>query len=96
MIFMSKKRFEREIERRISKIQEINRIEEKIWKQEQEIGKLKSKIKAVRDQILIMGEELDAKEKGKISGYYINPEGSVSLTDGTHIVNYKKGTEPEG
>lgn len=96
MIFISKKKFENEIARRVQKTMQMENIEMALRQQEEKIQKLGSRMRSLKDQIMILNEELTERKKGSIKGFYLDPDKNVTLYRGSSKIEVEKSTEPEG
>ena len=98
IMIVSKKRFEREVERRVREVTRTNRMDEKLWRQEEEIGKMRKKLCRAEEELRIQREELqvmkgliadlqEPKEEeeraARIRGFYMGNGGTVYCTNET-------------
>ena len=99
-MFITKRRFEREIEKRLKKERRIIRIEEQV-RQQKELGRrMISRIRSIEARLDYL-EEQEIK-KGYVKGYYWDKDGlTVTFTGNSRIMPTEqilddKGTEPAG
>lgn len=81
-MLISKKKFEQEVQKRIRKEKRFVSIEERQRRQQDQIWKLRSKIQMLEERISEMETDMQVQRKGKITGYYMNPqEGCIYCTN---------------
>ena len=100
-MIISRKNFEKEVEKRVRKERRIARIEDECWQQDKLIRKMMYKIRGLEYRISELEEENRSRNRGAIRGFYQAADGDctiindeISLTG--EITLKEESTEPEG
>jgi hypothetical protein len=99
-MIISRKNFEKEVEKRVRKERRIARIEDECWQQDKLIRKMKYKIKELECRIREL-EENRNKTRGMIRGFYQAEDGDCTIINddisfSRQITLKEESTEPEG